>query len=167
MGHQRTKKIEWIVIHHSAANDYYSDPAALKDERARRNEGYNFIIDDDQALTDPKKANDHAFTAVQDAPDSEISNGVYGVNSVAWNICVDGNFETQKPTEDEIFGLVQVIAAKAKAWGWRKKQVDHIISHQYAGMHVSAEYYVTACPGRNLIARIPEIRDRVKAYLPD
>lgn len=150
-----------IVVHHSAANDVWSDPETLKAERQRRGEGYNFIIDDD--LSGP---NDKKFEAVQDAPDDEISNGTYGINWQAWNICIDGNFEESKPTEDEIYALIQVIAAKAKKWGWTKKDVWRIITHQYAGQHISTEYYGTACPGRNLIAQIQKIRLKVQGYLP-
>ncbi|MBT9548619.1 MAG: N-acetylmuramoyl-L-alanine amidase [Candidatus Sericytochromatia bacterium] len=161
MGRIRAQTIKFIVIHHSAANDAYSGAAALKAERQHRGEGYNFIVDDDQG-----PGNDGKYTAVQDAPDNEISNGVYGVNSQAWNICIDGNFEHQQPTADELHALVQVIATKARAWGWRKRDISRIVTHQYAGQYLSAERYGTACPGRNVISRMAEIRQRVAAYLP-
>lgn len=158
--------IAFVVIHHSAANDRYTGVNDLKRHRQISGEGYNMIIDDDDVFKNVAAGYDGKFTAVQDAPDTQISNGTYGVNAQAWNICVDGNFEHQQPTDDEIFALVQVIAAKTRRWGWRKKDVARIIGHQYAGRYLSSQKYGTACPGRNLISRIPEIRQKVAAYLP-
>lgn len=151
-----TNSIGWVVVHHSAANDLYSTPDTLKAERRNRGEGYNFIIDDVGGKT----------VAVQDALDTTISNGVYGINTSSWNICIDGNFEHQHPSAGELHALVQVIATKVRGWGWRKTDVIKIIGHQYAGLYLSAKRYGTACPGRNLIALLPEIRRRVAVYLP-
>jgi hypothetical protein len=162
-----TNQIAWIVVHHSAANDIYTDIEDLKRHRIHSGLGYNFIVDDDDALRDSAKGNDRKFKASQDAPDTQISNGTYGINTNAWNICVDGNFEHQKPTEDELFAVVQVIASKARSWGWRQKDVSRIIGHYYAGKYLSRQRYGTACPGKNLISQLPDIRKRVAAYLPN
>ena len=158
---KRALPVNLVVIHHSASNDVSSTFHDLINERKRRNEGYNFIIDD------TGNPNDGKADAVQDVPDDEISNGVYGVNSIAWNVCVDGNFEISHPTNDEVEKLCQVIAVKCLKWGWRKKDVEKIITHRDAGMNYSKEKYITACPGKNLISRIECIRSRVKSYLPD
>lgn len=159
-----------ICIHHSAANDNTSDPETLKHEYQFRGEGYNFVIDDD-FWKEHGTGNDRVFKAVQMLPDDVVSNGAYGANRsgpwYAWNICVDGNFEHQEPTGDELFALIQVIAAKAKKWGWKKKDVWRITYHQEIGHKYSSVRYGTACPGRNLIAKIPYIRERVKGYLPE
>lgn len=161
------QNIRWAVVHHSASNDLYSNAAALKAERAHRGEGYNFIVDDDDALRSAKAGSDGKFTAVQDAPDTTVSNGTYGINQQAWNICVDGNFEHQVPTADEIHAVVQVLASKLKSWGWRKRDVSRIIGHSQAGALLSPRRYGTACPGKNMIAKLPEIRRRVAVYLPE
>jgi hypothetical protein len=158
----RVKPIQYIVIHHSAANDAYVDAADLIDERKRRSEGYNYIIDDDTAPSNKK-----VHASLQDVPDGEISNGTYGINGIAWNVCVNGNFELRQPSSDEIAELIQVIASKAKRWGWRKGDVHRIITHNEAGRKYSEEYYVTACPGRFMIAKVPYIRERVATYLPE
>lgn len=158
---KRLNPVRFIVVHHSASNDVRSGFHDLVEERKRRNEGYNFIIDDDGDPDDGKA------DAVQDVPDDEISNGVYGLNSQSLNVCVDGNFEISEPTDDELEKLVQVIAAKCKKFGWRKSDVNHIITHRDAGMNYSREKYVTACPGKHLIEKIPYVRTRVASYLPD
>jgi hypothetical protein len=158
-----------VVIHHTAANDAFTDTADLMNERRHRNEGYNVIIDDDDIFTEgPAAGKDGEASVTQDAPDTGVSNGVYGSNWRAVNICIDGNFETARPTDDEVNALVQVIAAKAKRWGWNKADTQtRIMGHQEAGRRLSPTPYGTACPGKNLIARIPEIRNRVAAYLPE
>lgn len=161
MGRQRSiKQIQLLVIHHSADN---ATSDQLIRERARRNEGYNLIIQD------IGKPDDKQVKLVQDAPDTEISNGTYGANTESWNIVVPGNFENQKPTPDQIHGLVQALAIKAKAFGWRKRDISKITYHQYVGAYLNAPgwRYGTACPGRNLISRMSEIRQRVAAYLPE
>lgn len=159
-----------ICIHHSAANDKTSDPETLKAEYQHRNEGYNFVIDDD-FWKEHGAGNDRIFKAVQMLPDDVVSNGAYGANRsgpwYAWNICVDGNFENQEPTNDEMFALIQVIAAKAKKWGWRKRDVHRITYHQEIGHTYSPVRYGTACPGKNMISKVPYIRERVKGYLPE
>ena len=162
-----TDAIRYVVIHHSASNDSTTGLEQLQAERRHRNEGYNVVIDDDDALRNPAAGRDGRADWTQDAADTEVSNGTYGINAKAWNVCIDGNFEVAKPTEDEIATLVQVVAAKVKRWGWRKADVVRIISHKEAGLKLSSTRYGTACPGRNLIARIPEIRRRVAAYLPE
>jgi hypothetical protein len=159
MGRQRRlADIQWIAVHHSADN---STPDQLIRERARRNEGYNVIVQD---VGGP---NDKQVKVVQDAPDTEVSNGTYGVNLQTLNVVVPGNFELKEPTPDQIWGLIQVIAAKAKALGWRKRDVTRISYHQYLGRLVApAGYrYGTACPGANIIKRMPEIRQQVARYL--
>ncbi|MGV3524353.1 MAG: N-acetylmuramoyl-L-alanine amidase [Candidatus Sericytochromatia bacterium] len=160
-----------IVVHHSAANDAYSDAATLQAEYRHRGEGYNFVIDDDWKRLGGS-GNDRVYQAVQTLPDTVVSNGTYGLNRsgpwYSWNICIDGNFETSEPTADELHALVQVVAAKAKAWGWKKKDVLwRLTYHQEAGHKYSAVRYGTACPGKNIIKRFGQIRADVARYLPE
>jgi hypothetical protein len=152
--------IDYIVIHHSAAD---IDVAGLKHEYAIRGEGYNFVIDDESGSQVDRK-----FDAVELLPPTVVSNGVYGLNWSAWNICVDGNYEITPvaANSDKIFALIQTIAAKAKAWGWKQRHVAYIITHQYAGLYLSGVRYGTACPGRNIISLMPYIRQQVARYLP-
>lgn len=162
MGKIRQVPIKWFVVHHSAANDLYTDIEDLVAERARRNEGYNIIIDDEDL------PNNGRVRLVQDAPDNEVSNGVYGLNDVSLNFCIDGNFENSIPTEDEINALVQALAVKAKRLNWNKEYArKHIITHNEAGRLYASVKYVTQCPGKNLIALMPEIIERVITYLVD
>lgn len=160
-----------VVVHHSAANDDYSNAETLRQEYLHRNEGYNFVIDDDWKRLGGN-GNDKVFQAVQLLDDNLVSNGTYGANRsgpwYAWNICIDGNFEIQEPTADELYALVQVVAAKTKKWGWRKKDAMYRLTyHQEVGQKFSSERYGTACPGKNMIRRFADIRAQVARYLPD
>lgn len=158
-----------VVVHHSAANDDYSDAETLRQEYLHRNEGYNFTIDDDWKRLGGS-GSDKVFQAVQQLPDEMVSNGTYGLNRsgpwYAWNICIDGNFEIAEPTADELYALVQVVAVKTRAWGWKKKDIWRLTYHQEAGIKYSPERYGTACPGKNVIRRFTEIRAQVAKYLP-
>jgi hypothetical protein len=173
MGKQRviplTSPLILFVVHHSAARDEYSNIQDLIAERKRRNEGYNIVVDDDG---DP---DDGRAEWAQDAPDTEVSNGTYGINERAVNFSIDGNLELRPPTIDEYKTLVQVMAAKAKRFGWRKvdalgdlrtRKPSRIITHQEAGLKYSSAKYRTACPGRFMIALMGELRRDVAGYLP-
>jgi hypothetical protein len=149
----------YFVVHHSATNSIGVGINTLKAERLRRGEGYNIIIDHDELTGQVKFA--------QDVPDDEISNGTYGINDKALNICINANFEDRKPTEAELKVLEQVLVAKMKKYGCRKKDVNRIITHQHAGLHLSSVRYGTACPGKNMILKMADLRTRVAKYLPE
>lgn len=148
---------EYFGVHHTASDDDSTTPEDIVAERKRRNEGYNGIID-----TCP----DGITRYVQDVPDDEISNGTWGVNSIIWNVAIDGN-SNESVTPHEIDMLVQVLAVKMKKYGYKKKDVWRIITHQYAGLHISKPKYFTECPGKRIIALMPSIRNRVAKYLPE
>lgn len=152
----RTQKPRVICLHHSAANDLTNNAATLFKEWEHRGEGYNGVIDADKGPA----------TFTEQLPEEAISNGVYGYNYESWNLSVDGNFEINKPTPQEIEMIIQVCAAKAKKWGWTKKDVWRITYHQEVGLKYARTKYGTACPGKYLIAQVPYIRKRVADYLP-
>lgn len=161
MSYRPLNSIEYFVIHHPVGA---YDVADFQREYANRHEGYNAVVIDDR---DPYNGQ-ATFAELLDM--TTISNGTYGINYQAWNICVvkgNGNFENTPVSmaDDCVKKLVQVLAIKAKKLGWRKKDVARIIAHQYAGLYLSSERYVTACPGRNMIALIPQIRTAVARYL--
>ena len=159
-------EIRWVVIHHTASNDKYSTHNTLDEHLRATNLGYHVTVDDDLALTVAGAGKDSHYTFKQHVPDDEVVWGAAGCNYHGWHIAIDGNSLLKAPTEDEIHAVVQVIATKLKRWGWGKKDVGDIISHNHVGLHVSNPKYVTECPGLPIIDRLPEIRRRVAAYLP-
>lgn len=162
MSYRPLNSIEYLVIHHPVGAYDVDD---FRREFAARHEGYNAVVVDDR---DPYNGQS---TFAELLPMTTISNGTYGINYQAWNVCVvkgNGNFETTPVTmaDDCVKKLVQVLATKARLLGWRKKDVSRIVGHQFAGLYLSSVRYGTACPGRNMIALIPQIRLAVARYLP-
>lgn len=161
----------FAVLHHSAADEHDFGLDGFWAEYQKRNEGYQLVLTEDHGLP---AMHEKPFTEVngvqvaQEAPDDVISNGVYGLNLYAYNICCNGNFEIEafpQAVEDE---LVQVLIAKCREWGWTKADVAHrIITHKAAGLHYVApsNRYMTQCPGKNFIAKLPAILVRVAAAL--
>ena len=149
-----TRKIKYLVIHHST--DEY-DLEWHKAYHMVSGLGYHGMIQDPDG-DGPKKAE-----YMVDTPENEISNGVGGANTVSLNFCVIGDFQKTHPTEQEIHMLVQVLAAKCRQY--KLDPYKAIQGHYWMAQHIATKPYTTACPGVNLIARLPEIRRRVAAYL--
>jgi hypothetical protein len=159
--------IQWVVIHHTASNDKYSTHETLDEHLKVTNLGYHVTVDDDLALTIKGAGADSKFTFKQHVPDDEVVWGAAGGNYHGWHISIDGNSLLKPPTEDEKFAVVQIVAQKVKRWGWKKKDVWRIVTHNYIGIHVSKPPYSTECPGLPTIEWMPELRKRVANYLPD
>ena len=165
--HRLTSDIKYIVVHHTASNDPTSSHSSLATHLFHTNLGYHVTVDDDAVFKAKGAGNDGKFTFKQQVPDNEVVWGASGCNFNGWHIAIDGNSLVHPPTEDEKFAVVQIIATKAKLFGWRKKDVNRIITHQYVGTHLSPKPYSTACPGKPIIDWMPELRTRVAAYLPE
>lgn len=166
--------IKFIVLHHTASADRYSTHETLAEHLKATGLGYHVTVDDDLALQAKAAGSDGKFTFKQQAPDDEVVWGAAGCNFNGWHIAIDGNTKERPPTDDEKHAVVQIIAAKARAWGWRKGDVlgtrtapSRIVGHYYVGSHISAKRYGTECPGPPLIAWLPELRVAVAAYLED
>ena len=71
-------------------------------------------------------------------------------NASAWHICLFGNFEYEKPTPKQITGLEMLI-----------RDIYH---YHVPGLPIIGHYEkkATACPGKNLITLLPEIREAVR-----
>jgi hypothetical protein len=166
-----TDKRTFVCVHHSAADEHHFGIDEFFAEFEKRDEGYNMIITEDEGLPvhHPFFRFQHTQVA-QEAPNDMISNGVYGLNQLSWNICINGNFELEHPPQDAVDALIQILASKCKAWGWTKQDALHrIITHNEAGRFYAPEgyRYITQCPGKYLIALMSEIRTRVASYLPE
>lgn len=94
---------------------------------------------------------------------SESGAACYKFNSPTVNLAVVGNYDILEPTERQIFLIVQVFAAWCRAL---KLPAEAIVYHGWVGQFAPrSPRYFTACCGKNLIAKLPEIRYQVKKYL--
>ena len=159
--------IRYIVIHHTASADAYSTHETLALHQKATGFGYHATVDDDAALKAKAAGKDGSATWKQQTPLDEVVWGAAGCNYNALHLSFDGNTNTAPPTDDEAHLAVQILAAWAKKLGWRKKDVERLVTHNYVGLHLSAKRYVTECPGHALIQLMPDLRRRVAAYLPE
>ena len=105
---------------------------------------YNFLIDDDGTIYEGRGAG--------------IAGGATaGDNSRSHAICLMGNFETRQPTQASFRTLVD-LARHGQRVGWWVPT---------CGGHRDAPGASTACPGRHLYARLPELRKEIAHPTPD
>lgn len=71
-----------------------------------------------------------------------------GRNTVSHAICLIGNYETMRPTDDDLDATARLIAHGREQGWWR----------DLTGDHSAAPGANTSCCGRNLRARIPDLR---------
>lgn len=170
--------VDLAVVHHSGVATHVSYtpeqvPAILRsmqayhmDARGWKDIGYNFAID--------------RFGRIWEARGGGISRAVVGGHASGFNTAstgavLIGDFSRSQPTEQSIDALVQLLTWKLFVHGadprsrityqslttssaepkGRRVGLDRIVGHRDVGQ--------TSCPGGYLYARLPEIRQRVRA----
>lgn len=147
----KIKKVQYLVIHHAAS----SKTTTIEDIRKWHKDkgwtdiGYHKVIYIDG-------------TVKQGREDSVIGSQAFGANAVSLGICLIGNYDLHKPSEEIIKSLVQVLAILCKR---HNLTVDKIIGHCQVAKMFNAPAGASGCPGKYLIALLPEIREKVKKYL--
>lgn len=86
-----------------------------------------------------------------------------GENEVSRSICLMGNFQGDIPTPAAIQGIVDCIKFLIKTKDLQPARLLEILGHRDNPKHPNA----TACPGENLYAYIPKIRDALLGYDPE
>ena len=163
-----------IIVHHTAGDT--SAFTGIESAKAYLQEIYAYHT---------KKWWDIWYNFIID-PYGNIYEGRAGGDSViwahdAWNntpsvwISLMGNFDAQKPTDAQIKSLIALVTAVA-----RKYHIDPLAKTEYH-IATSTDPYmksvtnyrlaghrdagVTSCPGKNLYAQLPDIRNAVRANL--
>jgi N-acetylmuramoyl-L-alanine amidase len=138
------RQVSKIVIHHSASDRDKTTVATIKGWHLANgwsDIGYHFVITGDGRM--------HLGR-----PEDIIGAHAQGHNTGTIGICVTGNFENQKLLEKQIHTLVQVLASVCRRY---KLDASDIIGHRDVNQ--------TSCPGKNLYAKLPDIRAQVAKYL--
>ncbi len=143
-----------IVLHHSAGPlATEPDPAAairqIWTEHAITNGwgdiGYHYLVD--------------SFGNVyqgRDGGDGVIGGHDYTSNDYAEGICCVGNYMTEQPTDAMIQAVSWIIAQRCQRWGLAPS-IASVIGHR--------DDYATSCPGDNLYARLPDIRQMAAGHV--
>lgn len=80
----------------------------------------------------------------------------YKYNDKSIGICLAGNFEVEQPTAQQLNSVAQLIAVLSKIYTLTPNE-QTILSHR--------DFNQTACPGENLYAKIPIIREQSRQKL--
>ena len=144
-------KVKYLVLHHSAGNKNatVNDIRKMHINRGWTDIGYHKVIN-------PKGE------VFQGRNDSVIGAQAFGMNAESLGVLAVGNWDIEKPPEELINAIVQVMTALCIR---HKLSENKIIGHYQVAGIVKNPLAASACPGRFMIERLPEIRLRVKAYL--
>jgi N-acetylmuramoyl-L-alanine amidase len=140
-------KVRYVVIHHTAnANPHWGVRECHKSHQKDRGWsgiGYHYFIEQSGDV----------FEGRADVDRDYIGAHVAGYNSVSVGICLDGNYDTQVPTEKNLDILAQVTAMMLNRY---KLEVSAIRYH--------SDLADKSCPGKNFPSRADFAR-RVIGFL--
>lgn len=140
-------EVKKIIIHHTAGSggESVEDIHAYHQRQGWAGIGYHYFIDSNGSV-------------YRGRPDWAIGAHAYGFNSGSLGVCLAGNFSDTVPFLGQLRSLIYLTADLcARSW----IDVDAVYGHGY----IPGSEHDTACPGTNLMAVMPLIRDRVAAVL--
>ena len=126
---------DMIVLHHTGGNDIDASAEQIHGWHKKNDWagiGYHYVIRKDGTIE-------------RGRPEWAIGSHAYGENSHTIGIHVSGNFDTAKPTDQQIKSCKALIKDICVRYGI-VPDFNHIVGH--------GELMSTACPGRNLQALI-------------
>jgi hypothetical protein len=148
-----TSEIHYLVVHCSdspKATTTTEDIDQWHKDRGWVCIGYNGVIEGDGSF--------HVGR-----PDDVMPAHAEGFNHCSLGICVTGRFdeETIEEGDSQFEALVQVVAAKCKEYDI---PVQQVIGHRDV-YTLQGVPQAKTCPGHNLYALLPRLRERVAGYL--
>ncbi len=166
-----------LIVHHTASSNHANDLAMVRFTYAYHvlgrdysDVGYNFFIGHDGRVYEGRRARRYAHGEIHSGEDG-AKHGVIGGHALAHNagscgIALLGNFEHTRPTKAAVASLVHLLA-----WEAQRHHIDPLGSDTYTGVTGVRQRFpnivghrgvgVTACPGGQLNAMLPAIRQQV------
>lgn len=147
------RKLDYLVIHCSDSPKATTKTEDIRrwhvKERGWQDIGYHRVIEGDGSVH-------------QGRPDDVAGAHAEGFNSRSLGVCVTGRFDVEAITLDDLQGtaLIQVCAALCQR---HKIPPSHIIGHRDV-YPLLGKPVAKTCPGKNLQALLPRLRDRVEGY---
>ena len=132
-----------VWLHHTAGNESGADGMRKLRSYAMNNHNEGFVDINYSFVIDPSGAIYEARGAGRD------SASTVGHNQISHAICVMGNYEISTPSVAVIRSIATLLAHGAQQGWWKTPRLT--------GGHRDASGNSTACPGKNLYAKIPEI----------
>jgi N-acetylmuramoyl-L-alanine amidase CwlA len=130
----RSKVLEYIVIHHTASTAKET-VEQIHNFHINNNGwagiGYHFYIRKDG-------------TIYRGRPEEYIGAHCENYNSVSLGICCEGNFEIEKPTDNQLKSLSELLQHLKQKYG-----NVQVVGHR--------DLNATACPGKNLYSRLGSV----------
>jgi N-acetylmuramoyl-L-alanine amidase len=169
--------IRKLVVHHSATPSEPADPAGVvramyeRDvvDRGYGDIGYNFVIDHHGVIYEgrySRRYGDEPITGEDHRGFGVVGAHAKNMNAGTCGICLIGNFETGHPTAAALASLTSLLAWKAG-----RHRIDATAADQFENVYgdwrqfgnVAGHRNIgdTLCPGRNLYAQLPGMRDEV------
>ncbi len=145
---EERKSTDVIVIHHSGVPGKDADTmAALIHEYHQQHNGwagigYHYLIRKDGMIEQGRRRN-------------TVGAHTYDHNKNSIGICLAGNFEIGKPTEAQMAAVKELATWLCLVYNLDPEEKGRIVGHRDLNDD-------TACPGKNLYARLDEIRAAVK-----
>ena len=140
--------IKKLVVHHSAspgATTKKSDIDKWHKQRGFSQIGYHKVIEIDGQV-------------VNGRPETTQGAHAKGTNHDSLGVCVVGNFENASPTANQISSLVKVLIEWCKKYKLKSTDI-------YGHTNAPGGTTKTSCPGRNLAAQLPLIKQKVQVGL--
>lgn len=148
------RNIKYIVIHHSGGSRKKVTTEMIKkwhiEENGWSDIGYHRVIEFDGSVHMGRE-------------DSIVGAHAEGFNSKSIGICVTGDFDLEKITENDpqFKTLVQALAVLCRRYSI---PVENIIGHRDVYL-ILGQKIAKTCPGKNLYRLLPRIRELIRAYL--
>ena len=155
------RKPEYLTIHHSDSGPEVTAAEIDSWHRARWGTGiaYHWVIERAPAV---KAVTGRPDRDERGRPNPVQGAAAWGLNGRSLAVCVVGNFESEMVRPDVWTVLVDVCATVCRRHGIR---YDRIIGHCDVAAIIKDPSAVSSCPGRNLRALLPRLRDEVRQRL--
>jgi len=144
------RRITQIILHHSASARDTTTIDMIKEWHKARDFphiGYHYVITGEG---ETKKT----------WPIEEEGFGVFGKNKYTVHVCLTGNFESERPSNNQLYALERLLKKLCK--NLRLNMYD-IFGHK----EVAPSDHMTVCPGSNLMAELNFIRLRIEQNKKD
>jgi len=140
---------EYIVIHHTVSDRSTMTLAYLKNLCA-----YHKLIT--------------PTAVIVSVPENRHAAHIFRANSMGLGMSLVGNYDEEPLLDSTLNHLAFEIASYAFRRRWSVDSLDwRVCSHKFFGASISPIKYGTACPGKYVLARFPEILSKSKKSLND